>query len=139
MDYADILEEKEKINELTKIMVDSLAAPGELSDVAQTHAHQSVNQGLPKWDYTQTYQQAASKDDPNRREDESSKGLTLHDEYMQNSPLMIENMERKSKLIQGDSADADTAVKGKETASAAPALNTLKNSKQPTGDLSQPQ
>ena len=48
-------------------------------------------------------------------------------------------MERKSKLIQGDSGEVETDAKGKETGTAVPALNALKNSKQPTGDHAQPQ
>ena len=48
---------------------------------------------------------------------------------MQNSPLLIENMERKSKLMQGDSGDVDTLIKGtKDAGAAVPTLNTLQNS-----------
>lgn len=52
MDYAEILEEKEKINELTKIMVDSLAAQAEQSEGVKTNPQQSINQGPQKWDFT---------------------------------------------------------------------------------------
>lgn len=121
MDYEEIQEEKERIKELTKIMVDSLASQGgEKSAVMQSTTPLSVHK-------------APSKDE-HRKEDESSKGLTLHDEFIQNSPLLIENMERKGKLGQAPSSK-ELAGKSKDII---PAMNTLHNGKHPTNDYTQP-
>ena len=111
MDYEEIQEEKDRIKELTKIMVDSLANQGDASALIQSTTPLSVHRPPNK--------------DEQKKEDESSKGLTLHDEFTQNSPLLLDNMERKGKLGQAPSGQ-ELGAQSKDNSRT---LNTLQNSK----------